>query len=362
MARVDIPDYTYVNARVRGMRAYLLTRDFFMRLVEAEDFDAIHSLLDQTVYRREVNEALVLNPEKPRYDYALSKNLYVALMKIYNSVGGKPRKLVEILYSRYDVDNIKAVIRGKKGGATPSEIMEIVVPLGNLRSGALEEMAGAREILDVIGVIRAHGVKYVIPLESQYERFVSRNRDVSVLELALDKFYFQDAISKLEGKDSNVALVRRILTTEIDIRNISTLVRIRGFKLEDHEVLNLVIPGGTLEPKEFLYLQRLGDLGEIVKEYPDPRFREILEKALGEYQEKDIVAFDQALYRELIREGVGMSNVDVLGIGVIIGYMWAKQSEIMNLRIILKGKELERADVDIKNDLFFVEPVVQEAH
>ncbi|MDD5448179.1 MAG: V-type ATPase subunit [Actinomycetota bacterium] len=362
MARVDIPDYTYVNARVRAMRAHLLTRDFFMRLVEAEDFNAIHSLLDQSIYRREINEALVLNPEKPRYDYALSKNLYAALMKIYNSVGGKPRRLVEILYSRYDVDNIKAVIRGKKGDATPSEIMEIVVPVGNLRKETLGEMARAREILDVINVMRAHGAKYATPLESHYERFVRQNRDVSVLELALDKFHFQDAISRLEGKDPNVALTRQILRSEIDIRNISTLVRIRGFKLEDNEVLNLVIPGGTLEPKDFLYLQRLGDLSEIVSEYPDPRFKEVLEKALGEYQEKDIVAFDQELYHELIREGVGMSNVDVLGIGVIIGYMWAKQCEIMNLRIILKGKELGRADVDIKSDLFFVEPVAQEVH
>jgi vacuolar-type H+-ATPase subunit C/Vma6 len=93
----------------------------------------------------------------------------------------------------------------------------------------------------------------------------------------------------------------------------------------------------------------------MVSEYPDPRYRKLLEKALSEYQEMDVAAFDRELEHELVRRGVGMSNVDVLGIGVIIGYMWAKQNEIINLRITLKGKLMDQSQADIKKNLFFVE-------
>jgi hypothetical protein len=65
VARVDLSDYGYVNARVRGMRSYLLMKDFFVRLVETPDFEAMHSMLEQTVYRRELNEAILV-PEPDR--------------------------------------------------------------------------------------------------------------------------------------------------------------------------------------------------------------------------------------------------------------------------------------------------------
>jgi len=47
--------------------------------------------------------------------------------------------------------------------------------------------------------------------------------------------------------------------------------------------------------------------------------------------------------------------VDVLGIGVIIGYIWSKQNELINLRILLRGKQMDRAQADIRKDLFFVQ-------
>jgi vacuolar-type H+-ATPase subunit C/Vma6 len=79
-----------------------------------------------------------------------------------------------------------------------------------------------------------------------------------------------------------------------------------------------------------------------------------LEQALSEYQEEDIVAFDKELEHELIRRGAAMSNVDVLGAGVIIGYMFQKQNEIINLRMILRGRSMDRPQADIKKDLFFI--------
>jgi V/A-type H+-transporting ATPase subunit C len=147
-----------------------------------------------------------------------------------------------------------------------------------------------------------------------------------------------------------------MITAEIDMRNISILVRIRGLKLDDDEVEELRIDGGTLAKDQFLSLHRLGDVVQIVSEYPDPRFRKPLEKALAEYQEIDIVALDKELEHELVRRGAAVSNVDVLGIGVIIGFIFTKQNEIVNLRIILRGKLMDRPQGDIKKDLFFVGP------
>ena len=361
MARVDLSDYGYVNARVRGMRSYLLTEDFFLRLVEAPDADAIQSMLEQTVYRREVTEAFLMKPERPDYDQALSLNMIAAFRKISDSTGGEAHMLCSVLMSRYDVQNIKTILRGKKGNATSTEILNLMVPVGEIKMDVLENIAKGREVRDCINTMVSTQMKYGRVLAAAYPDYIKEDQDLSVLELALDKFHYQDDIAKLKGKDSNVRMIREMLSAEIDLRNISTLVRVRGLKLDDEEVEKLRIGGGTLTQEQFLALQRLGDIVQIVSEYPDPRTRKLLEKALSEYQEEDIVAFDKELEHELIRRGAAMSNVDVLGIGVIIGYMWQKQNEIINLRIVLRGKAMDRPQADIKKDLFFVEAAEEAA-
>jgi len=353
VAKVDLSDYGYVNARVRGMRSYLLTKDFFMRLVEADNFEAMHSMLEQTIYRREINEAILMHPERPDYDQALSLNMIASFRKILDSTGGEAHELCEVLMSRYDVFNIKTILRSKGGNATASEALSLIIPVGAVKMDVLENMAKAREVRDSINVLISAQVKYGRALAAAYPDY-QKKQDLAVLELALDKFHYQDNTSKLKGKGSNVEMTRQMLVAEIDMRNISTLVRIRGIKLDDDEVEALRIPGGSLAQDPFRALHRLGDIVQIVSEYPDPRTRKLLEKALAEYQEIDIVAFDKELEHEIIRRGAGMSNVDVLGIGVIIGYMFLKQNEMINLRVALRGRQMDRPQGDIKKDLFFV--------
>lgn len=361
MARVDLSDYGYVNARVRGMRSHLLTKDFFMRLVEAPDSEAVQSLLEQTIYRREVSEAFLLDPVRPDYDRALSLNLVAAFRKVHEATGGEAHRLVSILLSRYDVQNIKTVLRGKKGNATPSEITSLLVPVGDLRMDKLEHMAQQREIKDVISYMNDQQLKYALPLAAAYPAYQKKEYDLSVLEIALDRYTFEQAARELKGKDKNVEMVRTMISGEVDLRNISVLVRIRGLKLEDEQVEDLWIPGGTFNGEQFLALHRLGDIVQLVSEYPDPRYRRLLEKALAKYQEEDVVAFDRELEHELVRCGVAMGNLDVLGIGVIIGFIWAKQNEVINLRIVLRGKMMDQPQAEIKKNLFFVERESDEA-
>jgi V/A-type H+-transporting ATPase subunit C len=117
------------------MRTNLLTKGFFARLLEAEDFDELHSLMEKTVYRREINEVILLDPERPDYDQAFNQNLVASLRKIQDSTGGEPHRLVNLLLSRWDILNIKSILRGKHGRASNSSIFEVIVPVGNINMG-----------------------------------------------------------------------------------------------------------------------------------------------------------------------------------------------------------------------------------
>jgi V/A-type H+-transporting ATPase subunit C len=336
------------------MRAHLLTKEFFMQLADASSFEDMHSLLEQTVYRREINEAVLLSPERPDYDQAINVNFVISLRKIFDATGGEPHRLVRLLLSDFDVQNIKAILRGKRGDATPNEIVAMLVPVGELRLDHLEQIAQERDTRAVVERMVTSEIRYGPQLAAELPKFFKKDQDLAILELALDRYHFNSVMSQLTGKNRNVEMVRRMFRTEIDMRNLSTLVRIRKLHLEDEDLEGLCLPGGALSPEVFTNLARLGDVASIVAQYPDTSYRPLLKRALEEYQELDVVAFDKELEHALIKLGASMSNVDVLGIGVIIGYMWLKRNEVINLRIVLKGKQIDRTAVDIKKDLFFI--------
>lgn len=354
-------DYGYVNARVRSMRTNLLTREFFARLIEAEEIDGVNSLMEQTVYRREITEAILMDPEAPDYDLAFNQNLVASLKKIQDSTGGEPHRLVNLLLSRWDVLNIKTILRGKHGNVSSSDIANTLVPIGGITLDIFEEMIRQRDVADVIDVMGTLRVKYARPLTRSLSRYSENDEDLFVLELSLDKFYFEDALDSLKGKDKNVDMVRQMFVLELDMRNISTLMRIQEAKLDLYTIEEMWIPRGTISLEEFCEMGRLGDAEKVVGAFPDPEYRKILEKALPASREAGIVAFEIELEQGLIKHAVAMSNVDVLSIGVIIGYMWAKYNEIINLRIVYKGKLLGQPQSVIKKDLFFVKKEAVEA-
>ena len=56
----------------------------------------------------------------------------------------------------------------------------------------------------------------------------------------------------------------------------------------------------------------------------------------------------------VIETGCRMFRSDPLGVGVLIGYVWRKLNEFLNLRILLRGKLYERSAVAIREELLII--------
>jgi V/A-type H+-transporting ATPase subunit C len=56
----------------------------------------------------------------------------------------------------------------------------------------------------------------------------------------------------------------------------------------------------------------------------------------------------------LMRRALSLGTGDPLGVGVSIAYLWAKQNEITNLRIIVKGKAVGMPVDRVRRELILV--------
>jgi len=71
-------------------------------------------------------------------------------------------------------------------------------------------------------------------------------------------------------------------------------------------------------------------------------------------EENSISVFERALEDYLMRRALAVGAGDPLGIGIGIAYLWAKQNEITNLRIIVKGKSVGMPVDRVRREMILV--------
>jgi len=108
-------EFAYVNARIRGMRSRLLDRSLLEQLINKPDLDSLIAELEKTAYRQELEKAGVLFSGITRIEVAIRKDLVRTFRTILNFIKGEDaEKLLTIILNRWDIQNIKTILRGKK--------------------------------------------------------------------------------------------------------------------------------------------------------------------------------------------------------------------------------------------------------
>ncbi len=357
MVQVPLKDYSYANARVRAMTSRLLDRSVFEQLLDAPDYNRTLAVLEDTEYGEDIEQFMLEGARPTTLDRAFNRNLARSFGKIKEFFIGKPQQLVNALLSRWDLYNLKTILRGMRALVPKQEINRNLVPIGALDEVVLGEIINQPDLRASLDAIMLFSREWWIP----YGRAISdhlteylREHDLSVLELALDKLHYGTVVELLKGNDADTALVREVVRMEVDSINIASLIRICGLELEHARPGDFFIPGGTLQDEgEFARIMALGQPEQVyealLRRLPD--YRQALQRAWNKFEERGESAFEDEMEMHMIGRCLAMSK-DPLGIGVIIDYMWRKYLEITNLRIIIRGKSIGLIESQIRKELF----------
>jgi V/A-type H+-transporting ATPase subunit C len=348
-------DYGYINARIRGMHSRLFDRKAYDALIIRQDIPSIITELEKTPYKKEIEEASILYSGINAIEYALRKNLIRTYQKILGLVRGDlAEKYILIFLNKWDVQNIKTILRGKNIHASHDEIKECLIPAGELDEVTLSELLKQPDVRSVVDLLATWEQPYALPLTDYIDEY-SENRDLVILEYALDKFYYQRALEAVKGKSIEEQIVRRRIKKEIDAHNIKSIIRIINDNVEWEDARNLFLEGGLrIDEERFEKMVETGNLREALK-YLDGTPYYFLSSLPEEALETGrISVFEKELDSYIISNGTDTYNQDPLSIGIIIGYIWAKYSEIINIRIIARCKHAGVSDEDLEAELIHV--------
>jgi len=339
------------------MTSRLLDKATFDELLAAADFGRAISVLDDSDYGNDVEEAIIEGYRPTNIDRALNRNLARNFTKIKEFFIGRPQELVNALLSRWDLFNLKTILRGLSALVPKAEILRNLAPMGALDMVVLEEITDQPDLRAALDAIVMFSPQWWIPygqaITPHMVEFM-RERDLSVLETALDRLHYGKVARVVQGWDSNSTLVRKVVEMEVDSINITTLVRICGLELEESRAEDYYVPGGTISEEEFTHLMSLGLPENVTMALDKTPYAAALRKAAEQFEGKGEPVFQDELDKYVIKECLSISE-DPLGIGVIIKYMWKKYLEVVNLRIIIRGKSIGLIESQIRKELYLVD-------
>src|SRR3990170_1587206 len=324
-------NYPYVTARVRAKKTLLLSEDTYAKMLQME-IPQIARILGEGVYKAEI---LALAPRLSGVDLievATNRNMAAVFTQIINFSEGELRQMIALYLDRFDVHNIKTIVRGKTFGATGTEILEDLVPAGSMDERFLREIIELPSLDEVFDRLE----------ESIYGQALEQlGKKPAEMELwnewedLVTNLYYQNLLAVVPHPPEAPPLMREFLRREVDIVNLKTLLRLWASRVR--LTYDPFIDGGWELATEALAFASSPTISARLKEL----------EALGVGQ---LVRSVEKLH---LLEAGRYAHVNPLSVLPVLDYIVRKEREVQNLRIITRGKESGLSS-DVIRDLLVI--------
>lgn len=347
--RATTGNYAYATTRVKARKAFLYPKETYTKLLQM-DLAEISRFIEESRYKQEIDELATKYSGIDLLEYALNLNMAREMNEVLSFCEADMKDILGAYLMRWDVWNIKSILRGKNYGAPEEEIKETLVPAGELHMPALVELIHKASIADVVEGLS--GTKFHKPLSAGLDDF-SKTHTLTRLENGLDKAYYANLLSLKAPGAVAEELFMNFVRREIDLTNLRTLFRLKRQGLDHEKIADYLIPGGSkIKADDLRKLSQAPTYDEFInglKEYP--YWEELSGATEASRASGSLNPVEIALTRMLISYAEKISHMYPLSICPIIGYAIRKNVEVSNIRIVARGKELHLGDEAIKDQL-----------
>lgn len=324
------------------MKSKLLPQETYPRLMNMQ-IDEITRFIEELEYKEDVDELARSYEGVDLIEHSLNRNLAVTFTKLMSISEGELNFLISEYLKKYDIWNIKTILRGKYCGASTDEILEAVVAAGRLSYTFISELAAKPTYDDVITSL----------LTSEYSFILKdyNGKDLSDIENRLDQKYYQDLFEAIgDSKSKDRKLFSKFVRTDIDLKNIITLFRLKKYGITDLAMVDLIVEGGLR--LKFKDVERMLSLSfeDFLTELEKTPYWEEISDCCGPKMDS-LIGVETRLKKLRLKSATSFSHVYPLSIVPIIDYILSKENEVNNLRIIIRGKATGLSEEEMKNQL-----------
>jgi V/A-type H+/Na+-transporting ATPase subunit C len=334
VAKIKYSYNPYTYARVSVMKNLLLRRDDYEKMLKM-DISEITKFLQEGVYKQEINALAVKYSGLRLIDHVLNQHLTRIFLKLKIISDPNIEFLMNQYLRRYDFWNLKVIIRAKAGMPEGQDLEEIFLPVGKWEISDLRDLmqkASVREVLEASGILPPEVIREHV---ARYEA----SGNLMDIENMLDYQYLKDAIDFSKTLPVQGRLFRQFFRYEIDVHNLRLTLKRIIFKLDKNLINPYMIEGGAKLLRQILTEMKAADsMTALMTALSKTIYSKVLSNANA--LDDPLLSYELALDRFLYRRSLLLYHQHPLTVDVVLGFMFLKEIEIKNIRLISKSKKL----------------------
>ena len=309
-------EFASVVPKVKVWESKLLSKSFYEKLIDTNSLEESLKVLQETPYGVYVANEDIENSLKEAF---LKECLELRNMS-------QCKDIMNFISIRYDYHNIKTLIKSQ---ILNKDFSYILSPFGSIDKEVLSEKFNNNDLKELDKNFRT-SIEEGIAL---YEVL----KDFQEVDIYLDKKMFEHM--NVFVNNINTPFVTDYFESLIDLTNIKTVLRLVKMNKEKSYLSKVLIKNGGIEDSIFESILMDGVESTSTRlshtKYADLMREKIT--SLGEFEK---------LVDDYITKNMKSAKLIGLGVEPIFAYLYAKDIELKNLRIILAGK-LNNVDSDI---------------
>ncbi|MEQ8155672.1 MAG: V-type ATPase subunit [Clostridiaceae bacterium] len=327
----SIVKFSAVNSKVKTLKGRMLNEEQYNQLLESKDYkSSIRVLKERTEYRGLLSKYDLDKIHRGDLEVILNRqytSIYNKFIKYFN---GEYRKFIRLLYLRWEIEDLKIIIRCKYIGRSKEEIKESLIAQNPLNTLDYSYLIDAKSLEDLSD--RLKGSIY-------YDSIKNHIKDISHkglfrIETELDFVYFQSIKKELKNLDKeNSKVIDEITGLEIDLINLSWMYRGRNFfRIVPEELFNYTIYDGYKLSKE--------NIKKLCYAKDNEEFRRIIDKTSYSYiyQEDNTSVIEKREREYQKRYFSKLLKQNKMDFSVFMSYLILYRIEIRNIISIVEQK------------------------
>lgn len=327
--------YGYASGRLRVMETRLLSRNAFLRLLEADSAQETLRMISEGDY------ANAFSGIRDAIDF--DSGLKLELERVYALIDelSLDPDLTGIFRAKWDFHNLKVLLKASYLTEAKSSFSEALISLGQVSIENLR-LAVKPDAEKRGGNIPEYILKALVDARNQYETTQNPQMIDVIIDYHCHSFMFNKA-SKFSNK-----FLCGYFEAIADLNNIRNFIRIKMLKEGVRLLDSVLLPFGAIEKKVFL--QRFDDsIESIGSTFANTPYGELVSEAIRRWADENSLSTYEKLADNYLINYIKPAKFVVFGIEPLIAYLLAKEHEIKLIRIIMIGK-LNDVPTDIINE------------
>lgn len=321
--------YAYLHARVSALAEKLLPTGRLETLI------ACQAAQESALLRR---AGLTLTGERCPDDAAVLEqwliNALVADFTVLTrALSGVPRALLVYWARRFELSNLKAIIRGKMTGQPAAKIRADLLDIGPFATLPVDDLLRSDDMAELL---RRLEVTPYADIAHQARHIHAERQGLFALDAAMDRRYLLGLGKRVAALGAADRLIlRRLVGAILDRFNLIWLLRYRfAYYLTAAEAYYLLIPGGyRLRSAKLQALAQLGSFEEVLGNLPESMAREL-------EQASCITTVDRLLEEQIGGIAEAILRRTSFNLARAFAYLVLRERDLLQLHVVLKGKRL----------------------